>query len=93
MVLEETPSREKPDPSPSKPKTKYYGVSLSDRQGRWLRHVPQSEPAYPSPSKAGGVVIKAGGGNSQPNGWTFWIETSSGKTLAELRDEYIRRRR
>ena len=64
-----------------------------DRRGRWLRHVPPSEPAYPSPSKAGGVVIKAGGGNSQPNGWTFWIETSSGKTLAELRDEYIRRRR
>lgn len=64
-----------------------------DRQGRWLRHVPPSEPTYSSPSGAGGVVIKAGGGNSQPNGWTFWIETSSGKTLAELRDEYIRRRR
>lgn len=134
VILEEAPSREKPEPSPSEPKTKYFGVSLSDlvaagllrvgsklrssvpkypaeaeiadargeirllrhgrdRRGRWLRHVPPSEPTYSSPSGAGGVVIKAGGGNSQPNGWTFWIETSSGKTLAELRDEYIRRRR
>lgn len=136
VVLEKAPSREKPEPSPSEPKTKYYGVSLSDlvndgllqvgdilkstpkasrqqaeaeiadargqirllrhgrdSQGRWLRHVPPSEPTHSSPSGAGEVVIKAGGGGGATNGWTFWIETSSGKTLAELRDEYIRRRR
>ena len=62
-----------------------------NRQGGWLRHVPKSEPTYSSPSKAGEVVIKAGGGGGATNGWTFWVAMSSGKTLAELRDEYIRR--
>ena len=64
-----------------------------DPQGRWLRQVPKSEPTYTSLSTAGGEVIRAAGGGSDPNGWTFWVAASSGATLAELRDEYRRRRR
>lgn len=64
-----------------------------DAQGRWLHNVPKSEPTYASLSTAGGEVIRAGGGGSDPNGWTFWTAASSGRTLAELRDEYRGRRR
>lgn len=62
-----------------------------DDTGRWINDVSQQNLVYGSLSGAGGKVIKEAGGKSDPNGWVFWLVASSGKTLAELRDEYQRR--
>lgn len=63
-----------------------------DDKGRWLNDVSKQDFVYPSLSSAGGKVIKEAGGKSDPNGWTFWVVASSGKTLAEMGDEYQRRK-
>ncbi len=61
-----------------------------DDEGRWLNDVSKQNHVYRSPSGAGGKVIREAGGKSDPNGWTFWVVASSGKTLADVRDEYQR---
>ena len=61
-----------------------------DDEGRWLNDVSKQNLIYSAPSGAGGKVIREAGGKSDPNGWTFWIVASSGKTLADIRDDYQR---
>ena len=59
-----------------------------DDKGRWLNDVSNRDFVYPSLSGAGGKVLREVGGKTDPNGWKFWVVASSGKSLAELRDEY-----
>lgn len=61
-----------------------------DDEGRWLNDVSKQNLIYSAPSGAGGKVIREAGGKSDPNGWTFWVVASSGKTLADIRDDYQR---
>ncbi len=61
-----------------------------DDEGRWLNDVSKQRLVYDSPSGAGGKVIRDAGGKSDPNGWTFWVVASSGKTLADIGDDYQR---
>ena len=54
-----------------------------DDNGNWIN---STSKICESPSEAAGEA-----GIPSPNGWDFWIASSSGKTLSELRAEYQRR--
>lgn len=56
-----------------------------DEAGQWVNDVSQDNLLFNSPSRAASRVT-----GKPENGWKFWVVASSGKTLAELRDEYQR---
>lgn len=54
--------------------------------GTWIKNVSQEDQIFKTPSAAAKGVTKT----QTADGWKFWVVASSGKTLAELRDEYQR---
>ena len=54
--------------------------------GTWINNVSQEDQIFKTPSAAAKGVTKT----QTADGWKFWVVASSGKTLAELRDEYQR---
>ncbi|MCL1801652.1 MAG: DUF1524 domain-containing protein, partial [Promicromonosporaceae bacterium] len=44
---------------------------------------------YNSPSAAGKAALKPTGRRGENNGWTFWRVASTGRTLDDLRSEYL----
>ena len=56
--------------------------------GTWITDVSQEDQIFKTPSAAAKGVTKT----QSEQGWKFWVVASSGKTLAELRDEYQRLR-
>ena len=57
-----------------------------NEDGAWINDVSQDDQIFETPSAAAKEVNK----RQIENGWKFWVVASSGKTLAELRDEYQR---
>lgn len=56
--------------------------------GTWINDVSGNNEIFNTPSAATKGITK----QHSANGWKFWVVASSGKSLAELRDEYQRRK-
>lgn len=57
-----------------------------NEDGTWINDVSHDDEIFKTPSAATKGVTK----HHSANGWKFWVVASSGKSLADLRDEYRR---